>query len=48
MKCKDNINLRFCFMEFRVDIYTLLYLKWITNKDLLYSTINSDQHYVTT
>ena len=27
--------------EFRIDIYTLLYLKWITNKDLLYSTWNS-------
>ena len=25
-------------MEFGLDIYTLLYLKWITNKDLLYST----------
>ena len=24
---------------------TLLYLKWITNKDLLYSTGNSDQYY---
>ena len=27
-------------------IYTLLYLKWITNKDLLYSTGNSAQYYV--
>ena len=26
--------------------YTLLYLKWITNKDLLYSTGNSAQCYV--
>ena len=26
--------------------YTLLYLKWITNKDLLYSTGNSVQCYV--
>ena len=24
--------------EFGMDMYTLLYLKWITNKDLLYST----------
>ena len=24
--------------EFGVDMYTLLYLKWMTNKDLLYST----------
>ena len=27
-------------------LLTLLYLKWITNKDLLYSTGNSAQHYV--
>ena len=26
--------------KFGMDIYTLLYLKWITNKDLLYSTWN--------
>ena len=31
--------------EFRIDMYTLLYLKWITNKDLLYSTWNSTQCY---
>ena len=29
-----------------MDMYTLLYLKWITNKDLLYSTWNSAQCYV--
>ena len=27
-------------------MYTLLYLEWITNKDLLYSTWNSAQCYV--
>ena len=27
-------------------MYTLLYLKWITNKNLLYSTWNSAQCYV--
>ena len=32
--------------EFGIDMYTLLYLKWITNKDLLYSTGNSAQCYV--
>ena len=32
--------------EFGVDVYTLLYLKWITNKDLLYSTGHSLQGYV--
>ena len=26
-----------------MDMYTLLYFKWITNKDLLYSTGNSAQ-----
>ena len=26
-----------------IDMYTLLYLKWMTNKDLLYSTGNSTQ-----
>ena len=30
--------------EFEMDIYTLLYFKWITNKDLLYSTGNSTQY----
>ena len=29
-----------------MDMYTLLYLKWITNKDLLYSTWNSAQCYM--
>ena len=27
--------------ELGMDMYTLLYLKWITNKDLIYSTGNS-------
>ena len=31
--------------EFGINTYTLLYLKWITNKDLLYSTWNSVQCY---
>ena len=34
--------------QFGTDMYTLLYLKWITNKDLTYSTANSAQYYVTT
>ena len=33
--------------EFEMDMSTLLYLKWITNKDLLYSTGNSVQGHVT-
>ena len=34
--------------EFRVDMYTLLYLEAITKRDLLYSTKNSAQYYLTT
>ena len=33
--------------ESGMDMYTPLYLKWITKKDLLYSTGNSAQCYVT-
>ena len=32
--------------EFVINMYTLLYLKWITNKVLLYSTGNSAQCYM--
>ena len=32
--------------KFGIDMYTLLYFKWITNKNLLYSTWNSAQCYV--
>ena len=32
--------------EFWMDMYALLYLKWITSKDLLYSTRHSAQCYV--
>ena len=32
--------------EFGIDMYTVLYLKWITNKDLLYNTRNSAQCHV--
>ena len=34
--------------EIGIDIYTLLYIKYTTNKDLLYSTGNSTQHTVMT
>ena len=34
--------------ETRIDIYTLLYIKWIPNTDLLYSTGNSTQYSVMT
>ena len=27
-------------------MYTLLYLKWMTNKDILYSAENSVQYYI--
>ena len=39
--CREGI-----VREFGRDMYTLLYLKWITNKDLLCSTGNSAQCYV--
>ena len=32
--------------EYEMGMYTLLYLKWKTDKDLLYSTWNSAQFYV--
>ena len=32
--------------EFGMHMYSLLYVKWITNKDLLYSTGNSVQYHV--
>ena len=32
--------------EFGMDMYTLPHLKWIINKDLLYSKGNSAQRYV--
>ena len=35
------------YREFGIDMYMLLYLKWITNKVLLCSTGNSAQCYVT-
>ena len=34
--------------KFRIDAYTLLYLQWITHKDLLCSAGNSAQCYVAT
>ena len=34
------------FRELGINKYSLLYLKWITNKNLLYSTGNSAQCYV--
>ena len=34
--------------EFGMGMYTLLYLEWITNKGLLYSTRNSTQGYAAT
>ena len=32
--------------EFGMDMYTLLYLKWVTSRDLMYSIWNSAQCYV--
>ena len=36
------------YWEFGIDMYTLLYLKWMTNNDLPYSIGNSAQYYGTT
>ena len=41
-----GIHFGFKNMSLGMDMYTLLYLKWITNKDLLYSTWNSAQCYM--
>ena len=41
-----NIYWEGIVMELRIDTYTMLYLKWITNKDLLSSIRNSAQCYV--
>ena len=35
-------------MEVEIKIYTLLYVKYRTNKDLLYSTGNYSQYFVIT
>ena len=32
--------------EYGIGMYTLIYLKWITSKDLVYSTGNSAQYYI--
>ena len=34
--------------EFRVNIHILIYIKYVTNKDLLYSTGNYTQYFVIT
>ena len=34
------------FRDFGMNMYTLLYLKWITNKDIIYSTWASAQCYM--
>ena len=34
--------------EFEIDIHTILYIKQITNKDLLYSTGSSTQYSIMT
>ena len=48
MICVGDMDLEkgISVLQFGMDMYTLLYLKWITNKDLLYSTRNSAQCYV--
>ena len=38
MEARGEVGGEGIVREFGMDMYTLLYLKWITNKDLLYST----------
>ena len=50
---KDQVNTQWLktsgiVRELGIEGYTVLYLKWITNKILLYSTGNSAQYYITT
>lgn len=33
------------YWETGIDIYTPLYIKWLTNKDLTYNTGNSSQNF---
>ena len=47
MAITEDVWVEGIFREFRIDLYTLLYLKWITNKDLLHGTWNSAQYYAT-
>ena len=35
-----------CFLKKWINTCTLLYIKWVTNKDLLYSIGNYTQHFV--
>ena len=35
-------------MEIGTDMYALLYIQWITNKDLMYNTGNSTQYSIMT
>ena len=48
LTCKTDTDFqnKGIFRKFGMDMYTLLYLKWINNKDLLFSTENSAQCYV--
>ena len=41
-----NVGGKGIIRKFVMVMYTLLHSKWITNKDLLYSTWNSAQSYV--
>ena len=46
---KTGIKTVLYFLRFReADMYTLLYLKWITSRDWLCGKGNSAQYYVTT
>ena len=42
-RCRGEVSGEGIAREFGMDMYTMLYLKWINNKDLLCSTGNSAQ-----
>ena len=42
--CKKRCHRGGMYWEVKIDIYTLQYLKYVTNKNLLYSTGNSAQY----
>ena len=48
MVAGEKDGLKGIVREFWMDMYTLLYLKWITNKDLLYSMRSSASYSVIT
>ena len=45
---EEKVMRRLGYLEVGIKIYTLIYIKQITNKGLLYSTGNYSQHFIAT